>query len=311
MGSLASNAFGVLDRLIPTRVSQSLTASYFRYNAWRQNGSRGFHSAIPEPMDHGTGIKIQILPALSDNYMYLIADKVSKEAAVVDPVHPQSVLDKVSELNLDLKWVLTTHHHWDHAGGNAKMKELRPDIDILGGDDRIDGLTRKVSHGDTMNIGSLKVKCLFTPCHTTGHICYFVTREDDGDPVVFTGDTLFLGGCGRFFEGDATQMHRALMVELGSLPEETKVFCGHEYSLQNLKYGRHVEPDNEVIRKKIEWCREQREKSPPLPTVPSTIGEEKSINPFMRVDEPSVRNHTKTTESIETMRALRAEKDHF
>jgi len=128
---------------------------------------------------------------------------------------------------------------------------------------------------------------------------------------VFTGDTLFLGGCGRFFEGTAEQMYEALVNILGKLPPDTKVFCGHEYSLQNLRFGLHVEPDNQSIKDKIEWCNEMRNSTPAQPTVPSTIAEELQINPFMRVGQPTVQAHAKQTDPIETMRALRAEKDNF
>ena len=278
MGSFASNAFGVLQNIVPTRVSQGLTATYFKTNAWLKYGSRGTHSASALITSH-PNMKIQILPALSDNYMYLLIDESTKEAAVVDPVAPETVVQSVRDLKVHLKTILTTHHHWDHAGGNKKLTQMIPDLQVLGGDDRIEGLTRKVGHGDELKIGDLSVTCLFTPCHTTGHICYFVTpptsSDDDAaaaDPVVFTGDTLFLGGCGRFFEGTADQMHEALIEKLGSLPDKTRVYCGHEYSLMNLKYGQHVEPDNKDIADKIQWCKTQREADPPQPTIPSTIG---------------------------------------
>ncbi|EFN78964.1 Hydroxyacylglutathione hydrolase, partial [Harpegnathos saltator] len=115
--------------------------------------------------------------------------------------------------------VLTTHHHWDHAGGNAKLLKIFADLMVYGGDDRIQAINQKVTHNDTFNIGNLSVKCLSTPCHTRGHICYYVTGGHT--PAVFTGDTLFIGGCGRFFEGTADEMYKALIEVLGSLPEET------------------------------------------------------------------------------------------
>jgi hydroxyacylglutathione hydrolase len=126
---------------------------------------------------------------------------------------------------------------------------------------------------------------------------------------VFTGDTLFLGGCGRFFEGTAEQMYEALIKKLSILPNETKVFCGHEYSLQNLKFGNHVEPENENISKKIEWSKAKREANEP--TVPSSIGEEKEINPFMRVHTREVQSFAKSSDPIETMSILRKIKDTF
>lgn len=142
-----------------------------------------------------------------------------------------------------------------------------------------------------------------------GHICYFVETPAQDYKTVFTGDTLFLGGCGRFFEGTAEQMYAALIEKLSKLPDETKVFCGHEYSLQNLKFGSHVEPDNETILKKIEWSKAKREANEP--TVPSTIAEEKEINPFMRVHSSGVQKFAKSSDPIETMSILRKIKDTF
>lgn len=142
-----------------------------------------------------------------------------------------------------------------------------------------------------------------------GHICYYVQTPARDYKAVFTGDTLFLGGCGRFFEGNAEQMHTALIGKLSKLPDETNVFCGHEYSLQNLKFGSHVEPENVDILSKIEWSKAKREAGEP--TVPSTIGEEKMINPFMRVVTDSVQKFAKSTDAIETMTIIRKIKDSF
>jgi len=302
-----TSLFSALSKRVPLCVTQSATALYFRVEALSKVGVRGYHSE-QKIVDQNT-MKIRILPALSDNYMYLLVDQATKEAAIVDPVDPDSVIKAVEEEGVKLTTLLTTHHHWDHAGGNADLIKRVPGLAVLGGDDRIDGVTRKVKHGDELTVGGLHIQCLFTPCHTTGHICYYVTK--DMDKAVFTGDTLFLGGCGRFFEGTAPQMYEALVKILGALPGETKVYCGHEYSLQNLPFGEHVEPDNQHIKDKITWCKDQREATPPLPTVPSTIAEEWLINPFMRVGESTVQAHVGETDPVETMRAVRAEKDDF
>lgn len=253
-------------------------------------------------------MKVEILPALEDNYMYLIIDEATQEAAIVDPVDPDSVVKAVQKNNVNLTKVLTTHHHWDHAGGNENICKQFNNLQVYGGDIRIGAITNKVKHDDTFNIGELKVQCLATPCHTSGHICYYITG-DQGPPSVFTGDTLFAGGCGRFFEGTAEQMYKALVKILGSLPNETKVYCGHEYTENNLKFGKHVEPQNEAIIQKIESVRVQRSKC--LPTVPSTISEEKLTNPFMRVHEQSVMDHAGQNDPIETMAFIRREKDNF
>ncbi|CAK1547348.1 unnamed protein product [Leptosia nina] len=290
---------------LPHGLSQRLTRLYFRALVWNQRTS---HSS--QEHHQLKTMDVKILPALKDNYMYLIVDKATKEAAIVDPVEPNTVLQAVQDQGVKLTKVLTTHHHWDHAGGNEDLLKMQPGLQVYGGDDRIGALSHKVEHNSKFNIGNLNVQCLFTPCHTSGHICYFVSTPEEGsDTAVFTGDTLFLGGCGRFFEGTAEQMHKALIDILGNLPEQTKVFCGHEYSVQNLKFAAHVEPQNEHVKDKISWSEQRRQEG--KPTVPSTILEEKQYNPFMRVTQKSVMQHAKSSDSIETMRAIRLEKDNF
>lgn len=250
------------------------------------------------------------VPALSDNYMYLLVDEKSNICAAIDPVEPKKLLQKVQEQNLHLVAVLTTHHHWDHAGGNKELASLIPGITIYGGDDRIDCLTKKVSHNDVFSLGSLQVRCLFTPCHTSGHFCYFVTDETSSeDPIVFTGDTMFVGGCGRFFEGNAEQMYHALVKVLGSLPPQTLVYCGHEYTCQNLMFASIVEPSNEFVKKKLCWAQDRTNSG--YPTIPSTIADEFQTNPFMRVDESSVQCFAGTSNPILAMKIIRQKKDSF
>ncbi len=188
-------------------------------------GWSGYHSAqsVSKVKDK---MRVRILPALSDNYMYLLVDEATNKAAVVDPVDPDSVYKAVKEEKVELTSILTTHHHWDHADGNDKMANMVKNLTVYGGDDRIKALTNKVKHDDTFKVGELSVKCLFTPCHTKGHICYYVEGGDDSR-AVFTGDTLFLAGCGKFFEGDAKMMHKALVEVLGHLPDDTVLFLHH------------------------------------------------------------------------------------
>ncbi|XP_064541139.1 hydroxyacylglutathione hydrolase, mitochondrial isoform X1 [Drosophila montana] len=276
----------------------------------RTVGFRGMHSTLEDVrLD---SMQVKILPALQDNYMYLIVDSKTREAAVVDPVDPELVIKTVQEENVKLNKVLTTHHHWDHAGGNEKLVKLwTGELQVYGGDDRIGAMNHKVRQDDTFTIGNLNVRCLSTPCHTSGHICYHVTASNSHDPgAVFTGDTLFQGGCGRFFEGTPEEMYDALCAKLSALPDDTKVFCGHEYTLQNMSFARHVEPDNKCIQNRIEWAKLRRASKDP--TVPSTIGEEKSWNPFMRVHETTVQQHAGgQTNPVITMEMLRKEKDNF
>lgn len=255
-------------------------------------------------------MKIELLPALTDNYMYLLIDEDTQEAAIVDPVQPQKVVETAKKLGIKLTTVLTTHHHWDHAGGNEKLVKLEPGLKVYGGDDRIGALTHKVTHLSTLQVGSLNIKCLSTPCHTSGHICYFVSKPGGSEPpAVFTGDTLFVAGCGKFFEGTADEMYKALLLVLGRLPPETRVYCGHEYTINNLKFARHVEPSNTAIQEKLAWAKEKYARGEP--TVPSTLAEEFTYNPFMRVREKSVQQHAGEVDPVTTMRAIRREKDQF
>ncbi|XP_076460303.1 hydroxyacylglutathione hydrolase, mitochondrial-like isoform X1 [Babylonia areolata] len=267
------------------------------------------HCHSSQSLTRHIDMRVKLLPALEDNYMYLLIDEETKECAAVDPVEPEKVVKAVEEEGVKLTSVLTTHHHWDHAGGNEKLAGLVEKLTVYGGDERIGALTNKVTHGDVLHIGKLQVKCMFTPCHTKGHICYFITGGPGEDPAVFTGDTLFLGGCGKFFEGGPQDMYKALVEILGSLPGNTKVYCGHEYTVKNLKYALHVEPVSADVKNKLEWAVKQR--SIHKPTVPSTIQEEKKYNPFMRVREMAVRKHTGEEEPVQVMGFLREEKNNF
>ncbi|PVD31105.1 hypothetical protein C0Q70_10383 [Pomacea canaliculata] len=254
-------------------------------------------------------MRVRLIPALEDNYMYLIIDEQTQECAAVDPVDPEKILRAIKEEGVVLKSVLTTHHHWDHAGGNEKLIGLAGKVPVYGGDDRIGALTKKVSEGDRFKIGSLDVECLFTPCHTSGHICYLVKDSSGTQPAVFTGDTLFVAGCGKFFEGTGKQMYMALVHKLAALNKDTKVYCGHEYTVNNLKFAAYVEPKNEAVKSKLAWAQNQRSKHEP--TVPSTIGEELEYNPFMRIGEQDVQKHTGKSNPEEVMDYLREEKNNF
>ncbi|PKU63576.1 hydroxyacylglutathione hydrolase cytoplasmic [Dendrobium catenatum] len=256
-------------------------------------------------------MKIFHVPCLEDNYAYLIVDESTKEAAAVDPVEPEKIIRKASEIGADLKLVLTTHHHWDHAGGNERIKDLVPGIKVFGGSlDSVKGCTNKVDNGDKVTLGSdVNILCLHTPCHTKGHISYYVTSKEEEDPAVFTGDTLFIAGCGKFFEGTAEDMYQSLSVTLGSLPKPTRVFCGHEYTEKNLRFALTVEPDNKEISQKLQWSQQQRKAN--FPTIPSTIGEEFETNPFMRVDLPQLQAKVGCQSAVEALRELRRLKDNW
>lgn len=256
-------------------------------------------------------MQILHIPCLEDNYCYMIIDEATKEAAVVDPVEPHKILRVAQENGVDLKLLLTTHHHWDHAGGNDKMKQLVPEIKIFGGSlDNVQGCTNKLENGDNLSLGPhINILSLHTPCHTKGHISYYVTGKAGDDPAVFTGDTLFIAGCGKFFEGTAEQMYQSLCTTLGSLPKPTRVYCGHEYTVKNLQFASTVEPDNVRVSQKLSWAEQKRKAG--LPTVPSTIEEELETNPFMRVDLPEVQEKVGCKSAVEALRKIRELKDNW
>ncbi|XP_053668398.1 hydroxyacylglutathione hydrolase, mitochondrial [Anopheles marshallii] len=296
--------------LLPHRISQRLTALYFTVSSFSLQ--RRPRSTQTNTMASMTVTKI---PALKDNFMYLVMCNATRQAAVVDPVEPDRVLEVVQEQNCKLNKLLTTHHHWDHAGGNDGLyQRFRQNTDwgelsVYGGDDdRITRLTHPVQQDDTFEIGNLRVRCLSTPCHTKSHICYFV--EGEQERAVFTGDTLFLAGCGRFFEGTPIQMYDALIGKLSQLPDDTKVYCGHEYALQNLRFAHTIEPDNEDIREMLERA-QAADLEGRQALVPSTIGLEKRINVFMRVREPFYTTMFATSDPVKVMEQLRSAKDKF
>ncbi|PWA57199.1 metallo-hydrolase/oxidoreductase superfamily protein [Artemisia annua] len=256
-------------------------------------------------------MKVIHIPCLEDNYAYLVIDEKTKQGLAVDPVEPEKVISAAKEHGVELKLVLTTHHHWDHAGGNEKIKELVPGIKVYGGSiDNVKGCTNKVENGDKLSLGDgISILSLHTPCHTKGHISYYLTGEEGEDPAVFTGDTLFVAGCGKFFEGTAEQMYESLCVTLASLPKPTQVYCGHEYTVKNLQFAQTVEPDNAKISQKLSWAQQQRQSG--LPTIPSTIETELEINPFMRADLPEVQEKVGCKSPVEALREIRQRKDNW
>mmetsp|Transcript_5676 Transcript_5676/g.15168 ORF Transcript_5676/g.15168 Transcript_5676/m.15168 type:complete len:253 (-) Transcript_5676:347-1105(-) len=247
------------------------------------------------------------VPCLGDNYAYLLVDRANGIAAAVDPVEPKKVLRVSAEHGVKITMILTTHKHWDHAGGNQELKAELDDIVVVGGrNDDVKACTRAVVDGEELQLGNIVIKAIWTPCHTRGHTCYYATlpaSEEVGH--VFTGDTLFVAGCGRFFEGDAAEMNIALNTKLASLPDSTRVWCGHEYTVKNLQFAQSVEPDNAQVAEKLLKAKEARAQG--YPTVPSTLIDEKATNPFMRVAHLS----QIAGDEIETMRNLRAMKDKF
>ncbi|KAG7502183.1 putative hydrolase PNKD [Solea senegalensis] len=226
-------------------------------------------------------IKIIPIPVLSDNYSYLVIDTASSVAVVVDPADPQSVQAVLEAEGVMLEAILCTHKHWDHSGGNKGLKKLHSACRVYGhAADNIPGLTHPLSHKDSITVGRLHFKVLFTPGHTVGHIIYLLDGHAVGGPSsLFSGDLVFLSGCGRMFEGSATTMLSSLDT-VASLSDDTLLWPGHEYAEDNLLFAAEVEPRNATRENKYQWVLQQRGQK--LCTCPSTIGEEKQYNPFLR-----------------------------
>jgi hydroxyacylglutathione hydrolase len=253
------------------------------------------------------------IPQLADNYAYLVVDDASQQAAVVDCAEADTVLNEVKRRGLRLVAVLSTHWHGDHTGGNAALAAMVAGIKIYGAraeGGRIPALTDPVEDGDTIRIGSLAAQVLGIPAHTSGHVAYYFASLK----ALFSGDTLFIAGCGRVFEGQAATMVASLR-KLAALPEDTQVYCGHEYTENNLRFALTVEPNNAALKKKYEWAVARRREN--KPTIPSTIGEEKQTNPFLRTDSDEIRAILKRSypelseDPVAVFAKLREMKDRF
>ncbi|MCG6365552.1 hydroxyacylglutathione hydrolase [Vibrio fluvialis] len=251
-------------------------------------------------------LHIKSIPAFNDNYIWLIQNS-DRRCAVVDPGDATPVLDYLSQHELTLEAILITHHHNDHIGGVPELVRQYPNVDVVGpSQEPIPTLTHRVDAGDQIELFDERFMVLGLPGHTLGHIGYV------GDGKLFCGDVLFSAGCGRVFEGTMEQMFTSLS-KLVALPEETKVYCAHEYTASNVAFAMAVEPDNEqlqIYRDEVIRLRGQGHS-----TLPSTLRREKWVNPFLRTQEPSimksVANRTEQTDALSIFTALREWKNEF
>jgi hydroxyacylglutathione hydrolase len=256
-------------------------------------------------------MQVTVVPCLRDNYAYVLRAPGSREALVVDPGESEPVLAALRQQELRLVGILCTHHHVDHVGGNEGLLVALGKMPVYGHEHdrgRIPGQSEFLVDSQTFAAAGLTFQALHIPGHTLGALAYI------GHGAVFTGDTLFAAGCGRLFEGTPAMMYESLNHKLGALPDATLVYCGHEYTAANLTFAAHCEPDNLAVRDKAKSVAELRAKG--QPTLPSTIGDERATNPFMRCQVPALVAHAAprlgaARDPQAVLAAIRAEKDDF
>ena len=251
-------------------------------------------------------LQVKIIPCRTDNYSYVCIDS-ENNAFVVDPSEFIPVDDFIKTNNLNLKYILNTHHHFDHVDGNIELKE-KYGAKIVGNKndkDRIPGIDICLMEGEFFEFNEYKTEIIDIPGHTIGHIAFYIQSEN----IVFTGDTLFSLGCGRIFEGTPEMMYQSLN-KLKNLPDNTKVFCGHEYTLSNALFLDTIIKDVNLDKKiaNLKLLQEKKE-----PSIPTTIGEEKKLNFFLKSNEDHFKNHLKMSNSddVEVFAYLRSLKDSF
>lgn len=244
-------------------------------------------------------MQITTIPALSDNYIYLIS--WGRNAIVIDPSEAQPVLDELQKSGLNLLHILNTHHHSDHIGGNELIKK-QTGCTIIAPDDKRIKKDEIAKEGKDLHIDHVTIQVISVPGHTTSHIAYYLPEEK----WLFSGDSLFLGGCGRIFEGTPEQMHRSL-TKLTKLPLETQIYCGHEYTKKNLEFAQSIEPDNQDVKKRLAAVKSMSQ------TIPGRLEEELLTNPFLRVNAPSLKKvlHMENATDVEVFATIRKMKDDY
>jgi hydroxyacylglutathione hydrolase len=257
-------------------------------------------------------MEIITIPVLNDNYIFLLIDRNHKIAAVVDPAVAPPVLNKLQELDVELVAIFNTHHHSDHVGGNRQLLEVFPDACVYAGaedEGRIPGQRVFLQEDDRVTFADRTAEVFFLPGHTRAHIAYYFPPISPDEPgELFCGDTLFAGGCGRLFEGTPAQMVHSL-TKLRKLPEHTRVWCAHEYTLNNLRFAMSVDKENPDLQQRYHQVKAARDRHEP--TIPSQIGIEKLTNPFLRWDAPAIQASANSQDPVQTLARIRGMKDRF
>ncbi|KAL3829209.1 hypothetical protein ACJIZ3_018011 [Penstemon smallii] len=256
-----------------------------------------------------SSLQIELVPCLQDNYAYLLHDVGTGTVGVVDPSEAVPIIDALNRKNWNLNYILNTHHHHDHTGGNMELKE-RYGAKVIGSSldkERIPGIDIALNDGDNWMFAGHEVLIMTTPGHTRGHISFYFP----GSKSIFTGDTLFSLSCGKLFEGTPQQMYSSLR-KIISLPDDTNVYCGHEYTLSNSKFALSIEPGNEELQSYASQVAHLRYKG--LPTIPTLLKREKLCNPFLRTSSKEIRrslNISESADDAEALGAIRRAKDNF
>ncbi len=253
-------------------------------------------------------LDIRQIPVLKDNFIYLAREPKSGAVAVVDPAVAGPVLETADRLGWKITHILNTHHHGDHVGGNMEIKEATGCTIVGPGHDpdRIPGMDVQVKDGDTYDLGQSRAQVFFVPGHTSGHIAYWFKDSD----ALFCGDTMFSIGCGRLFEGTPQQMWTSLS-RLRALPPQTQIYCAHEYTESNIRFAVSVDPNNAALRRREAEVKSLRAAG--KYSVPSTLGEERAANPFLRADAPELAAAIGMAgrSPVEVFAEVRARKDKF
>ncbi|CAN6448887.1 unnamed protein product [Victoria cruziana] len=254
-------------------------------------------------------LQIELIPCLKDNYAYLLHDTKTDTVGVIDPSESAPVVGVLNRKGKSLNYILNTHHHYDHTGGNMELK-AKYGATVIGSQvdkDRIPGIDIALSDGETWMFAGHKLLVLETPGHTRGHICFYFP----GSKAIFSGDTLFSLSCGKLFEGNAAQMFSSLS-KLMAFPNDTRIFCGHEYTLSNAKFALSIEPKNEALQAYAAKVSQLRSSN--IPTIPTTLETEKACNPFLRTDSPQIRqilNIPSSATDAEALSVIRKAKDNW
>jgi hydroxyacylglutathione hydrolase len=249
------------------------------------------------------------IPARGDNFMYLYPCGQAT-AVAVDPADSGPIVKWLGELELKLAAILVTHHHWDHTGGVAELKK-RTGCEVIGGDrQRISGLDRMVCDGRRFTIADTEFQVIATPGHTRSSLCYYVPAGNSPNGILWTGDTMFTGGCGRLLECDAQTMWDSLR-KLSALPDDTLVYCGHDYAEEDYEFALSIEPDNDAVRERLDEIRQAIASG--RHSVPSTMLTERTTNPFLRADRPELKAALgmPNAKAVEVFAELRRRKDMF